>query len=152
MEDVDGAVVAGCDGMSVLQLAKERLDFVTLAIQPLAVMHWFLAAATGRDARRDALPDQHLTDFVPVIPLIPNHHGSRRQSLSNTSAPAKPLHCPSRRWSRRGPPLLWQTPWSLLGHTPLGATNQAGAPPFIEAGRRGIGFETSILDQIKRSL
>ena len=42
-------------------------------------MHWFLAAATGRDAKRDALLGQHLTDFVPVIPLIPDHRGRRRQ-------------------------------------------------------------------------
>ncbi len=42
-------------------------------------MDWFLAAATGRNARRDVLLSQHLTDFVPVIPLIPDHRGSRRQ-------------------------------------------------------------------------
>ena len=58
---------------------KKILDFVILAIQPLAVMDWFPAAATGRDARRDALPDQHLMDFVPVLPLIPHHRGRRRQ-------------------------------------------------------------------------
>ena len=36
-EEVGAAVVAGCNGPPVLQLGKERLDFVTLAIQPLAV-------------------------------------------------------------------------------------------------------------------
>ena len=46
-EEVGAAVVAGCNGPPVLLSGKERLDCVTLAIQPLAVMHWFLAAATG---------------------------------------------------------------------------------------------------------
>ncbi len=105
--------------LPVLQSGKERLDFVTLAIQPLAVMDWFLAAATGRDARRDALLDEHLTDFVPVIPSYPPSPQPQAAVLANTSAPVKSLHCPSRRWSRRGPPLLWQTPWSLLVMPPL---------------------------------
>ena len=54
------AVVAGCNAPPVIQSGKEILDFVTLAIQPLAVMDWFLAAATGWNARRDALLGQHL--------------------------------------------------------------------------------------------
>ncbi len=33
----------------------------------------------GRDARRDDLLGQHLTDFVPIVPLIPHHRGRRRQ-------------------------------------------------------------------------
>ena len=63
-EDVGAAVVAGCNGPPVLTC-------------------WFLAAATGRDARRDALLDQHLTDFVPVLPFIPHHRGRRRQVLAH---------------------------------------------------------------------
>ncbi len=47
---------------------KERLDCVTPAIQPLVVMDWLLAVATGQDARRDPLLGQHLADFVPVYP------------------------------------------------------------------------------------
>ncbi len=77
---------AGRSGRSGLQWAaslysgeKRFSNFMTLAIHSLAVMHWFLAAATGRDAKRDALLGQHLTDFVPVIPLIPDHRGRRRQ-------------------------------------------------------------------------
>ncbi len=73
MEDVGAGVVVGCNGPPVLQSGKKILDFMTLAIQPLAVMDWFLAAATGRDARRDALLGQHLTHFVPIIPLVPDH-------------------------------------------------------------------------------
>ena len=38
---------SGCNAPPVLQQGKEILDFVTLAIQPLAVVDWFLAAATG---------------------------------------------------------------------------------------------------------
>ena len=91
MEDVGAAAVAGCNGPPVLQSGKEILDFVILAIQPLAVMHWFLAAATGQNARRGALLDQHLTDFVPVIPLIPHHRGRRRQVLSTSEVTALPL-------------------------------------------------------------
>ena len=45
MEDVGAAVVAGCNAPPVILSGKERLDFVTPALQPLAVMHWFLAAA-----------------------------------------------------------------------------------------------------------
>ena len=60
------AIIAGCNGPPVLLSGKKRLDCVMLAIQPLAVMHWFLAAATGRDA----LLGQHLTDFVPVITRV----------------------------------------------------------------------------------
>ena len=74
---------------------KRESRFVTLAIHPLAVVDWSPAAATGRDGRRDALLGQHLTDFVPVIPLIPHHRGRRWQSLRTPSAPVKPLHCPS---------------------------------------------------------
>ncbi len=73
------STLAGCKTPPVLQPGKEILDFVALAIHPLAVMDWFLAAATGRDARGDALLGQHLTDFVPVIPFISHHRGRRRQ-------------------------------------------------------------------------
>ena len=131
MEEVGAAVVAGCNGPPVLLSGKERLDFVTPAVQPLAVMDWFLAAATGRDARRDALLGQHLTDFVAVIPFIPHHRCRRRQVLEHPIAPAKSLHCPLLRWSRRGPPLLWQTPhgacWS---YPPWDDQSGGGAPPL----------------------
>ncbi len=66
-EDGGAAVVAGCKTPPALQSGKERLDFVAPALQPLVVIEWFLRAATGQDARHDALLDQHLTDFVPVI-------------------------------------------------------------------------------------
>ncbi len=76
-------VVAGYKTPPVLLSEKESVDFVTLAIQSLAVVDWFLAAATGRDARRDALLGQHLTDLVPVLPLIPHHRGRRRQVFAH---------------------------------------------------------------------
>ena len=31
----------------------------------------------------------------------------------------------------------------LAGHPPLGATNQAGISPLVEAGRPAMGFEVS---------
>ena len=77
MEDLGAAVLAGCKTPPVLQPGKEILNFVTLTIHPLAVMDWFLAAAMGQNARGDALLGQHLTDFVPVISLIPHHRGRR---------------------------------------------------------------------------
>ncbi len=110
---------------------------------PLAVMHWFLAAATGRDTRQEALLVQHLTDFVPVLPLIPHHRCHRRQVLAHPISTSA-LHCPSRRRSRRGPPLLWQTPRSLLVTPPLAPPIRRGHPPFVdEAGRCGMGFDVS---------
>ncbi len=75
MEDLGAAIIAGCKTPPVLLSGKKILDFMALAIQPLAVMDWFLGAATGRDA----LLGQHLTDFVPVLPLIPHHRDRRRQ-------------------------------------------------------------------------
>ncbi len=82
-EDVGADVVAGCKTPPVLQSGKEHLDFATPGIQPLVVMDWLLAAATGRDARRDALPGQHLAGSVPLIPLTPNHRTSRWQVLEH---------------------------------------------------------------------
>ncbi len=144
MEGVGAAVVAGCNGPPVLLSGKEILDFMTLTIQYLAVMGWFLAAATGRNARPDALLGQHLTDFVPVIPLIPHHHDRRRQVFEHHIGTGEATALPLRRWSRRGTTFAVTDLMELAGHAPLGATNQAGGhPPFVEAGRRGTGFETS---------
>ena len=101
----------GCKTPPVLSSGKEILDFVAPAIQPLVVMDWFLAAATGRNARRDDLLGQHLADFVPVIRFIPDHRG--------------------RRWGRRGRFLLWQTIWSLLVMPPWCHQSGGGAPPLL---------------------
>ncbi len=124
-EAVGAAVVAGCKTPPVLLSGKESLDFVTLAIQPLAVVDWFLAAGTRRAARRAALLDQHLTDFVPVIPLIPHHRGRRRQSLRNTSAPVKSLHYLLMQVEPQG---TSQTPLSLLVMSPLVPPTRRGHP------------------------
>ena len=141
-EEVGAAVVAVCKTPPVFQPGKEGLDFVTPAIQPLVIMDWLCAAATGRDARRDALPGQHLAGCVPVLPLIPHHRSSRWQVFSTPSAPVKSLHCPSRRWSRRRPPLLPQAPWSLLVMPPwCHQSGGGGGCPLVEAGCRGMGFE-----------
>ncbi len=128
-EDVGAAVVAVCKTPPVFQSGKEGLDFVAPAIQPLVIMDWLRAAATGRDARRDALPGQHLADCVPVIPLIPNHRSSRRQVFSTPSAPVKSLHCPLTQVEPSGTTFAVPDPMERAGHAPLDATNQAGAPP-----------------------
>ena len=94
----------------------------------------------GAGARQDALPGQHLAGCVPVLPLIPHHRDRRRQIFSTPSAPVKSLPCPSRRWSRRGPPLLPQTPWSLLVMPPW-CHQSGGGRPLVEAGCHGMGFE-----------
>ena len=113
-EDVGAAVVAGCKTPPVFQSGKERLDFVTPAIQPLVVMDWLLAAATGRNARRGALPGQHLADSVPPIPLTPNHRSSSRwQVLVYPISTSEVAALPLTQVGRRGPPLLSQTPWSV---------------------------------------
>ncbi len=118
-EDGGADVVAVCKTPPVLQSGKERLDFATPAIQPLVAMDWLLAAATGRDA----LPGQHLADSVPLIPLTPNHRSSSRwQALSTPSAaPTQVGH--------RGPPLLSQTPWSVLVMPPLVPPIRQRHPP-----------------------
>ena len=131
MEGVGAAVVAGCNGPPVFQSGKKILDFMTLAIQYLAVMGWFLAAATGRNARPDALLGQHLTDFVPVIPLIPHHHDRRRQVFEHHIGTGEATALPLRRWSRRGPPLLSQTSWSLLVMPPLVPPIRRGGTPRL---------------------
>ena len=91
----------------------------------------------GGDVRRDALLGQHLTDFVPVLPLIPHHRGRRRQVFAHPIRTGEVTALPLLRWSRRGSPLVSQTPSSLVVMPPLGPTSQAGLPPFVEAGRRG---------------
>ena len=101
---------------------------MALAIQSLVVMDWFLAATTGQDARGDALLRQHLTDFVPVIPLIPNHPGRRRQSLSSTSAAVKSLLAPAQ-VEPQGTTFAVAEPVELAGQPPWCATNQAGGTP-----------------------
>ena len=127
-EDVGAAVVAGCNGPPVLLSGKEILDFVTLAIQPLAVMHWFLAAATGRDA----LLDQHLMDFVPVLPLIPHHRGRRRQVFVQHISTGEVTALPLTQVGVAGDHLRCGRPhgacWSC---PPLGPPIRRGAPPLL---------------------
>ena len=132
MEDVGAAVVAGCNGPPVLLSGKEIPDFVTLALQPLAVMDWFLAAATGRDARRDALLGQHLTDCVPVLPLIPHHRGRRRQVFVQHISTGEVTALPLTQVGVAGDHLRCGRPhgacWSC---PPLGPPIRRGAPPLL---------------------
>ena len=130
MEDVGAGVVVGCNGPPVLQSGKKILDFMTLAIQPLAVMDWFLAAATGRDARRDALLGQHLTDLVAIMPLISHHRGRRRQVFEHPISTGEVTALPLTQVESQGTTFAVTDHMELAGHAPLGTTNPAGAPPL----------------------
>ena len=122
-------VVAGCNGPPVLLSGKERLDCVRPAIRPLVVMNWFLAAATGQDARRDALPGQHLADFVAVIPLIPHHRSSRRQVFVYPISTSEVAALPFSQVQPQRTTLPVANPMELAGHAPLGAAHQRGFRP-----------------------
>ena len=122
-------VVAGCNGPPVLLSGKERLDCVRPAIRPLVVMDWFLAAATGQDARRDALPGQHLADFVAVIPLIPHHRSSRRQVFVYPISTSEVAALPFFSGPAAEDDLSCGKPHELAGHAPLGAAHQRGFRP-----------------------
>ncbi len=110
---------------------------------PFATLSCGHGLASSSSDRRDALLGQHLADFVPPIPLVPKHRGRRARSLRIPSASVKSLHCPSRRGSRRGPPLLWQTPWSVLIMPPWCHQSGGDQIPLVEAGRRGMSFGIS---------
>lgn len=138
------AVVAGCNGPPVLLSGKEILDFATLAIQPLAVMDWFLAAATEWNARRDALLGQHPTNFVPIIPLIPHHRGPRRQVFAHHTSTGEVTALPLTQVESQGTTFTVTDPMELADHAPLGTTQSGGGhTSLVEAGRRGMGFDVS---------
>ncbi len=138
-EDGGAAVVAGCKTSPVLQPGKESLDSVTHSLHLLVVMDWLLPAATGgmpcwaSILRISSLP----------YPWSPSIAAAGARSLRTPSAPVKSLHCPSPRWSRRGPPLLWQTPWNVLVMPPWCHQSGGDQIPLVEAGHRGMGLGIS---------
>ncbi len=75
--------------------------------------------------------------------MIPHHRGRRRQVLehhiSTSEVPALPLT----EAESQGTTFTVINPMELAGYIPLGTTNQAGAPPLVEAEHRGMGFEVS---------
>ncbi len=85
---------------------------------------------TGRDARRDALLGQHLTDFVPVIPLIPDHRCHRRQVFAQHISTGEVTALPLTQVESQGTTFTVTDPMELAGHAPLGTTNQAGEHPY----------------------
>ncbi len=92
-------------------------------------MHWFLAAATGRDARRDALLDQHLTDFVPVLSLILHHCGRRRQVLAHPVSTSEVTALPLIQAEPQGTTFAVADPMELLVMPPLVSPIRRGHPP-----------------------
>ena len=104
---------------------------MTLAIQPLATLGWFLATATGRDARWDALLGQHLTDLVAIMPFIPHHRGRRRQVFAQHISTGEVTALPLTQVESQGTTFAVTDPMELAGHAPLGATPiRRGAPPL----------------------
>ena len=93
-------------------------------------MDWFLAAATGRNVRRDALLGQHLTDFVPIIPLIPHHRCHRRQVFAQHISTGDVTALPLTQVESQGTTFAVADPMELAGHAPLGTTNPAGGTPL----------------------
>ncbi len=79
-------------------------------------MDWLLAAATGRDA----LPGQHLADFVPLIPLIPN----LEHPISTSEATALPL----KQVEPQGTTFAVADPMERAGHAPLVPPIRRGTP------------------------
>ena len=124
--------------MPLLQSGKERLDCVTHSLQPLVVMHYL--AAAGWDAGPDPLRRQHLTDFLPVSPLISNHRCRRRPILEHPISTREVTALPLPQVQPE-PPLLSPTPWSLLGHVPLAPPIRKDQTPLVAAGCGGMGFE-----------
>ncbi len=106
-------------------------------------MDWFLAAATGRDARRDALLGQRPTDFVATASLIPHHRGRRRQVFEHHIDTGEVTALPLTQVESQGTTFAVTDHMELAGHAPLGATNQARGTLLVETGRRGMGFDIS---------
>ncbi len=128
---MSATVVAGCNGPPVLLSGKKILDCVAHSIRPLVVMDWFLAAATGQDARRDALPGQHLADFVAVIPLIPHHRSSRRQVFVYPISTSEVTVFPFSQVQPQRTTFPVANPMSLLVMPPLVRPIRGGQTPLL---------------------
>ena len=87
------------------------------------------AAATGRNARRDALLGQHFTDFVPVISLIPHHRGHRRQVFAQHISTGEATALPLTQVESQGTTFYCHRPHGACWSCPLGATNSAQKHP-----------------------
>ena len=163
---VGTAVLAGCKGTPLLRSGKERLDFLIHSLQLLVVMHDLLAAAAGWDAAPDPLLRHHLTDCVPVIPLIPNHRCRRRPILPHPSSARAISALPLPQVQPSGTTFA-QTPWSLLvmppdpsgeDQTPLvrldavGWVLRAVASSISTSGAGASDADTSEKNQIKDTL
>ncbi len=75
------------------------------------------------------LLDQHFTDFVPVIPLIPHHRGRSQQVFAQHISTGEVTTLPLIQMESQGTTFAVADPMELAGHTPLGTTNQSGGTP-----------------------
>ena len=65
----------------MLQLGKEPLDEVALAVEPLAEARFSAPVALGRDVGRGALVLNQLADAVGVIDLVREHDSARAEMV-----------------------------------------------------------------------
>ncbi len=92
-------------------------------------MDWFLAVATGQDAKRDALLGQHLADCVPVIPLTPNHRSRRRQVLEQPISTSEITALPLTQVEPSGTTFAVADPIELAGYAPPWCNRSGGGYP-----------------------
>ena len=143
-EDLGAVIVADCNGPPVLQLGKDVLDFVTHLVQlPCCHGPASCGGGVGCKVRCLVLPASH--GFCPCHTLCPPSLGQCGKSFSTTSAPAKSLHCPSLRRSRRGSPVA--DPMELAAVSPPWHNQSGGVPPPFEAGCRGMSFKSGGVNQ-----
>ena len=69
--------------------------------------------------------------------------GRSRQILQHPISASEVTALPLTQVEPQGTPFAVADPIELAGHAPLGATDQVGGTPLVEAGRRGMGFEIS---------
>ncbi len=81
--------------------------------------------------------------FCPCHTPIPHHRGRRRQALAHHTSTGKVTALPLTQVEPQGTTFAVADPMELAGQAPLGPTNQAGAPPLVEAGHRGMDFDVS---------
>ena len=83
---------------------------------------------------QDEIPcaaSQHLTDLVPVMSLIPNHRGSRPQTLQHHISASEVTALPLTQVQPQETTFAITEPMELAGHAPLGSTNHAGIRPLL---------------------
>ncbi len=82
-------------------------------------------------------------DFVPIVTLIPNHRGSRRQILEHPISTSEVTALPLTQVEPQGTTFAVADHMERAGHAPLCDPSDGVQIPLVEAGCRGMGFEIS---------